>query len=105
MIKAVFFHNMEGYTGFDISGHADAGAYGEDIICSAVSSAAYMTVNTVTEIIGAQAEVIENEGHMILTLKDHIDDCQVIFNGLHLHLSELAKSYNDTIRVCTKITK
>ena len=38
-----------GLLGFSMEGHAGYGEEGEDIVCAAVSSAAYLTVNTITE--------------------------------------------------------
>ncbi|MFR2561614.1 MAG: ribosomal-processing cysteine protease Prp [Anaeromassilibacillus sp.] len=54
--------------GFRISGHSGSGEEGNDIICAAVSSAAYMTANTVTEIIGVEAQVAAEEGYMLVRI-------------------------------------
>ena len=39
---------------------------GEDIVCAAVSSVAYMTANTITEIIKADTEVAVEDGMMFV---------------------------------------
>ena len=36
--------------GFSLQGHAGCGEAGQDIVCAAVSSAAYLTVNTLTDV-------------------------------------------------------
>ena len=36
--------------GFSLQGHAGCGEAGGDIVCAAVSSAAYLTVNTLTDV-------------------------------------------------------
>ena len=48
--------------GFRVSGHT--GVRGKSIVCAAVSSACYMAANTITEIIGAAADVSEDDGYM-----------------------------------------
>ena len=48
--------------GFSIDGHAGFGEAGTDIVCAAVSSAAYMTVNTITEVLHADAHVSADDG-------------------------------------------
>ena len=51
MIRADFFANADGaLLGFSVLGHSGLAQEGEDILCAAVSSAAYMTANTVLEI-------------------------------------------------------
>ena len=52
MIRATFYKKGNKSCGFEISGHSGYAEQGSDIICASVSSAAYMAVNTVTEIIG-----------------------------------------------------
>ena len=44
MIRAEFFADAQGtLLGFSVTGHAGLAESGEDILCAAVSSAAYMT--------------------------------------------------------------
>lgn len=52
MIRADFSANADGaLLGFSVLGHSGLAQEGEDILCAAVSSAAYMTANTVLEIL------------------------------------------------------
>ena len=80
-------------TGFTLSGHAGAGDHGQDIVCAAVSSAAYMTANTVTDVIGATADVTVNDGYMDLTVTDNVIGCQDILSGFRLHLEAMQEQY------------
>ena len=93
MIRVRFHTADDKIVGFTLDGHAGAGVSGEDIVCAAVSSAAYMTANTVLEIIGAQADVTVDDGYMSLTLTDKIPDCQDILSGFRLHLEALQDQY------------
>ena len=79
--------------GFTLSGHAGAGVRGEDIVCAAVSSAAYMAANTVIEIIGATADITVDDGYMQVMLTDKIADCQDILSGFQLHLQAMQEQY------------
>ncbi len=85
-------------TGFTLSGHAGAGDHGQDIVCAAVSSAAYMTANTVTEIIGAAAAITVDDGYMDMTVTDKIHDCQNVLSGFRLHLQALQEQYPTRIQ-------
>ena len=62
MITAKFVYSGDIITGFSVSGHSGSAEIGKDIICSAVSSASYMTVNTLTEIMLLNPEIIETSG-------------------------------------------
>ena len=86
-------------TGFHLSGHAGAGEYGQDIVCAAVSSAAYMTANTILEIVNAPVSVSVQDGLMDLTVLSRIDNCQDILSGFQLHLQALAEQYPKRIQL------
>ena len=93
MIKVRFHTANDTILGFTLDGHAGAGVRGEDIVCAAVSSAAYMTANTVLEIIGATANVTIRDGYMQVMLTDKIPDCQDILSGFQLHLLAMQEQY------------
>ena len=86
-------------TGFTLSGHAGAGDHGQDIVCAAVSSAAYMTANTVTDVIGATADITVNDGYMDLTVTDNVIGCQDILSGFRLHLQAMQEQYPTRIQL------
>ena len=93
MIRVRFHTAKDTILGFTLDGHAGAGEHGQDIVCAAVSSAAYMTANTVLEIIGATADVTVNDGYMSVKLTDKIADCQDILSGFRLHLEAMQEQY------------
>lgn len=99
MIKVKFFKADELITGFEAKGHSMSAPAGEDIICAFVSSAVLMTANTVTEVIGANADIKMDDGYLKFILKSSADSAQDILNGLKLHLTELSNDYPDNIKV------
>lgn len=90
-------------TGFEVSGHSTENESDEEgrLVCSAVSSAAIMTANTVTEIIRDGAAVEAYDGYLSLKAES-IDKCRDILLGFELHVNELAKQYPDRIEVLEK---
>ena len=99
MIRVRFHTADDRIVGFTLDGHAGAGKHGEDIVCAAVSSAAYMTANTVTEIIGATADITVDDGYMSVTLTDKIGGCQEILSGFQLHLQALQEQYPNRVHL------
>ena len=98
MITVCFKAAQDKLCGFRITGHA-GGEYGQDIVCAAVSSAAYMTANTLTEIIGANALVTVDDGLMDVTLTDRVDACQDILAGFRLHITALIEEYPSRVHL------
>lgn len=88
--------------GFHMEGHAGWGQEGTDIVCAAVSSAAYLVVNTVTEILAVtplSLRVDEGELFFRLGAKDE-SVCRTLLLGLKLHLEQLEEQYPEHIQVC-----
>lgn len=100
MITVTFF-GAEPICGFHITGHSDINPGGPEILCAAVSSAAYMTANTVTDVIGLSPELDVKDGDMVLKLQTESEaaQCRDLFNGLKLHLSSLAQQYPKYLKV------
>lgn len=99
MIKVEFYNGINGLCGFEITGHADSADYGEDIVCSAVSSTAIMTANTITEVIGLDADARTEDGYLRFMLLEDATRAQDIFRGLQLHLTNIEKQYPENIKV------
>ncbi len=70
MICAEFFRKNGSPVGFRISGHSGASEAGTDIVCAAVSSAAYLTANTVTDIMNVSAKASVTDGTMVLRISE-----------------------------------
>ena len=101
MIQAVFFTGPSGeLTGFRLTGHSGLAEEGSDILCAAVSSAAYMTANTVSDVIRAEARITDDEGYMnvAVALRD-AKRCRDLFEGFKLHLQGLEEQYPENIEV------
>ncbi len=101
MIGARFGYTSDGFIcSFEISGHSGFAEAGSDIVCAAVSSAAYMCANTLTEIEGLKPEISETDG--LMTLKLNAEDAKkadVTLRGLLLHLEQLSRQYPDFIKL------
>lgn len=100
MIRAVFNIPKGRFT---IQGHSGSAEQGQDIVCAAVSSAAYMAVNTITEILGQKVDAEVSDGYMKISLSGSNEAASDILRGLELHINELAKDYPDFIRITTEV--
>ena len=96
MTTVTFFKSDDIICGFEISGHSDFAEEGSDIVCAAISSAAYMTAN----ILHINAQVTEDDGLMKVRMSpnDALKACDIL-SGLKLHLTALSEQYKNFIKV------
>ena len=106
MIYIDFVKNIEGdLLGFYMKGHSGFNFVGEDIVCAAVSSAAYMVANAITDVLNIDADVFVSEGRMHVLLDDtYAHRCKDLLLGLMLHLSSLQEQYPENINInCSSV--
>lgn len=103
MINVYFLVQPTGEAvGFSIAGHAGYAESGRDILCAAVSSAAYMVVNMITDVLMLSPLTLREDESGELFLRLHEKDaavCRDVFSGLKLHLLNLEQQYEDAINV------
>lgn len=100
MVNITFFKsNREQILGFSVEGHAGVEVCGKDIVCAAVSSAVYLVLNSITDVLRLKPDVLEVfPGRIFLKLssKDaHL--CNNFLQGLRLHLVEISKQYPENV--------
>ncbi len=99
MTQVRFHVNDNQLTGFEISGHSGFALEGSDIVCAAISSAAIMAANTVTDIIGDKADITEKDGYLRFSLIEGSNASVKVLEGLRLHLTQISEQYPDNIKI------
>lgn len=108
MISAHFFRNSDGnIERFRITGHADSGEYGQDIVCAAVSATAIGTTNSFQNLAGITPVITadeQNGGLLDVTIplavnKEKILIGQVLSENLLGTLQSIEKKYKKYIIV------
>ena len=97
MIKATFYRRGEILSGFEIDGQSGYAEAGSDIICASVSSVAYMAVNTITDVIGEQADISISDGYFRFITDSDRSETKAVLEGLKLHVTALAGDYSEYI--------
>jgi uncharacterized protein YsxB (DUF464 family) len=102
MIKAVFKQDSaQVIRYFRITGHADSGPYGSDIVCAAVSAVTIGALNSIEALAGFEPKVTldeENGGHIEFWLNENLpqvqfDKAQLLLASLQLSLQDIAQTY------------
>ncbi len=101
MTSVKFLVNEKWIYGFSVNGHASKDSDDEvgKIVCAAVSSAAYMTANTITDIIGDSAEITVDEALMSVSVNNPSEATIKVLEGFRLHIKELSNQYSNNIRI------
>ena len=101
MTRVKFSADEKGLYGFEISGHSSKDGDDEvgKNVCAAVSSAAYMAANTVTDIIGDRAEIFVDDAVMRFYVKKPSYRTVKVLEGLRLHLTQLSEQYGSNITI------
>ena len=101
MTSVKFLADDKNLCGFEISGHSSVNEDDESgkIVCAAVSSAAYMAANTITEIIGDKADIEIDDAVMCVKIKNPSAFTVKVLEGLKLHLTELSVQYSNNIKI------
>ena len=89
-----------GLCGFEIEGHSSesCGDAEGKLVCSAVSSAAYMAANTITEIIGDKCDAFVEDGVMKIYVHSPSEKARAVLDGFRLHIKELSGQYSKRLR-------
>lgn len=105
MTEVKFFAEGNTLSGFSISGHSsfDCDDLEGKIVCSAVSSAAYMTANTVIEIIGDSVQAQVDDALMVIRVENPGDKTLAVLEGFKLHIEQLSLQYKDRISILSEV--
>lgn len=105
MIIADFSKNeTDNIIAFTISGHAEYGDYGKDIVCSAVSALTFSTINNINRFleINFQLDIKETEeGYLSASFneKSSDKDLQLLLKHLYFGLEGIEEEYSKYIKL------
>lgn len=100
MIVAKFFYSKKGVcSGFSVSGHANSGEFGQDLICCAVSAVVQMCCNGITEVAKCSAEVCSAGGFVEVWVNEGVLKAQTLLKSLELELNLLAQQHKNNLKL------
>jgi len=109
MIDITIFRSNNQMTAFEISGHADSGPYGYDLVCAGVSAVSFGAINAVLEICGIDLDIMQGDegGYLHVVLPDDLEPevmekGQLLFEGMIVSLKTIANDYSQFIRIQDK---
>ncbi len=84
-----------------VSGHSGYASAGSDIVCAAVSSMLMLTLNTVTERFGCEADIKVDEDGATIDAKvfDYTSEAEGIIKQFAREVWEISQSYPENVTV------
>ena len=101
MIKFITVKNTDGSIHqFTVSGHSGFAQSGEDIVCAAVSSTVWMTINGIEKQNLARLSYEERDGFVDCIVEEKFSDsADVLLNSLVMFIAELAGQYKEFLKL------
>ncbi len=109
MIQVTVYRTNNLMTGFELSGHAESGPYGYDLVCAGVSAVSIGTVNAVLELCAADLEIDQGAagGYLHVRLQKSLQgekmaNVQLLFEGMLISLKSIEQEYKQFIHITSK---
>lgn len=106
MIKIKIFREKELITGFKLSGHAESGPYGYDLVCAGVSAVSFGSINAVTSISNIELDIDMNNdgGYLEVHIPKDIspearEKARLIFEAMVISLLTIENDYKEFITI------
>ncbi|MEC3882618.1 ribosomal-processing cysteine protease Prp [Halobacillus sp. HZG1] len=106
MIQVSMFRSQGEITGFEISGHAESGPYGHDLVCAAVSAVSFGAVNAVISLCEFEPDVEQGGegGYLKITLPEDLDEsihvkAQTLLEGMQVSLETIEQEYDQYMKI------
>ena len=99
MIKFTTVLNTDGsIRRFTVDGHSGFAESGEDIVCAAVSSTVWMTINGIEKQNLAKLSYEECDGFVKCILSDKSEGADILLDSLVMFITELSGQYKEFLK-------
>lgn len=106
MIKVVISKQNEHIHAFEISGHANSGPYGFDLVCAAVSAVSFGAVNAVMELCATELIIDQKEdgGYLYIEIPASLSaekakNANLILEAMIVSLQTIEREYKQFIQI------
>lgn len=102
----IHYNNVEEISSFVVSGHANSGPYGQDLVCAAVSAVTFGAVNAVLEITNAPLHIEQGGegGYLKIDIptnlsQDMKEKVELLFQGMLISLKTIERDYEEYVSI------
>ena len=103
MVKVIVFREQGTVVGFELTGHADQGAYGEDIACAGISAIAQTALLGITDVLKLDASTTRASGDVFCELSretapEDLEKAAIVFNTMIAGLTSIRQAYPKALK-------
>ena len=103
MVRVTVFEERGTPVGFELTGHADQGAYGEDIVCAGISAITETALLGITDVLKLDAAWTREEGDLRCELSretagEELMKAAIVFNTMIAGLTSLRQAYPKSLK-------
>ena len=109
MIVVKVFRENNKITAFELSGHAESGPYGYDLVCAGVSAVSFGVVNAIDALckIDLEIEQANEGGYLHVSIPNDMnqelsDKVQLLLEGMIISLQTIEREYSQFIKIDSK---
>ena len=106
MIRVTVFRKNDQIQAFEISGHANSGPYGYDLVCAGVSAVSFGAVNAAIQLCDVELTIDQagKGGYLYIEIPSTLSDqkstqIQLIFEAMLISLQTIERDYNQFIHI------
>ena len=101
MTSVKFFYCNNMMVGFELKGHSTSDENDDmgRLVFAAISSAAILTANTLTDVLFCDCSIKESDGYLKLMLNNKQQEAQTTLNGFKIHIEGLNKEYKSHLKI------
>ena len=90
---------------FVISGHSEF-SEGDDIVCAAISSVAFSTLNGLEKVLSIPFGYEKNDGYLYFVLPENLknelrEQANILLNSMYLFFLDLEEQYSENVNIIT----
>ena len=98
MIKVIYEVKNDSYVSLTVSGHAESGEYGKDLVCASVSSIMFGFMNAL-DVLDEDVEIKQLTNKISIINHSSSEMIQDYFELVMMQLKTIEESYRDFIKV------
>ncbi|WP_010098995.1 ribosomal-processing cysteine protease Prp [Ornithinibacillus scapharcae] len=109
MINVTVYRDNNQIKSFELSGHAESGPYGYDLVCAGVSAVSFGAVNAVLKLTDIDLAIEQGSegGYLRVTIPDSVNPelmerAQILFEGMIVSLETIERDYKKFITIQSK---
>ena len=103
MVRVTVIREQGTPVGFELTGHADQGAYGEDIVCAGISAITETALLGVTDVLKLDAATARENGLLRCELSrdtapEDLEKAAIVFDTMIAGLTSLQQAYPKSLK-------